>query len=265
MTAAAFAALLLAGCSDDHQSATPYQLPDNVQFSYRWTATPGLDLESDPAIVTRATIESAFIATVTRTTDKSDIAKYTYPGYIRAADPAVRSKEPNLYTLWDAGTFDTWVPVHGTAYAYLVSLQKSSGDPSARAMDALACVWLNGLSVSFQTPNYRSLMDPALVPQAVTLKLRAPQDDTSKLTALGHGPARYPTADVFGQWSVESITVNSSRIQAVPYQDPCAGLPNNPVPLELLNTTSLTYYPKHLPTLDPDPGWAATTVEPPKP
>ncbi|MFB8004794.1 hypothetical protein [Nocardia sp. NPDC056000] len=264
-TVAALAVVLVAGCSDNHQTAAPYQLSDNVQFSYRWSSTPGLGLDSDAAIVTRATIESAFIATIMRTTNKSDEGKFTYPGYTRAVAPVMTNAPGSLYSVWDAGTLDSWVPVHGTAYAYLVSVQKSSGDATAHTMDALACVWFNGLSVSLQPESFRSLF--VLVPQAVRLKLRAPQDETPKLTALGHGPSRYPTTDVFGQWSVESVAVNSSWIQAkgVPYEDPCLGLPNNPVPPEQLNTTELTYYPKHLPALDPVPGWAATNAEPTKP
>ncbi|WP_157556203.1 hypothetical protein [Nocardia acidivorans] len=234
-----------------------------MQFSYRWTAAPELDLNSDAAIVTRAVIESAFIATITRTTDKQTIGTYTYPGYTRAVDPAIRDEDNSLYSVWDAGNLNSWAPLHGTTYAYLVSLRKPSGDPAARTIDALTCVWFNGLSTSLEPGKYQSLFVSALLPQAVELTLTAPQDETPRLTALGHGTARFPTADVFGQWSVTSMQVKTRWSKKDSgYQDPCATLPSNPVPQEQLNSTDVTFYPNQLPTLDPYPGWPADT-EPP--
>ncbi|WP_330183626.1 hypothetical protein OHB26_08345 [Nocardia sp. NBC_01503] len=263
---AVLSACLLTGCSTDHAPAK-YQLPENVQYNYRWTAATGVDLTSDAAIVTRAVIESALIASITQTTTKRDIGKYTYPGYTRAVDPAIGDQDNFLYNAWSVSNLDAWGPVHGTAYAEIVSLQKSSDARAPRSVDALACVWFNGLSISLSSPSikYRSLFEPALAPQAVKMKLLAPQDETPKLTALGQGPARYPTTDVFGDWSAESIEVNSSWWAArasKPYQDPCAALPVNPVPPEQLATTTVTFYPAHLPTLDPYPGWPADAEHP---
>lgn len=264
--AAVLAACVLAGCSNSQPPPAEYQLPDIVQFSYRWAGAPGLDLTSDAAIVTRAFLESAFIASVSQTTAKSDIGKYTYPGYTRAVDTAIGEQDKSFYHSWDPGLLDALVPVHGTAYAYLASLTTPPGDTSGRTVDVSTCLWFNGLSVSFTPDKYRSLIDYALVPQAVKITLRAPQDNTSKLTAFGQGTARYPTSDVFGEWTVSSVEVNSSwhRMRSG-YQDPCAALPNNPVPPELLNTTRLTFYPNHLPSLAPYPGWPTDNSDPARP
>lgn len=253
---------LLAGCSTDH-TATQYQLPDSVRFSYRWTAAPDVDLASDAAVITRAVIESAFIAASTHTTGRQDIGKYTYPGYTRAVDPAIGDRDNLFYSRWSESNLDTIGPVNGTVYAEIASLRPLS---DAHTVDALTCVWLNGLSIGLSAPTkYRSLFEPALTPQAVTMKLRAPQNESPKLNTVGRGPARYPADDVFGNWSVESIEVNSGWWAArahVPYQDPCAGLPASPVPPEQLAITSVTFYPAHLPTLAPDPGWPADTEHP---
>lgn len=264
--AAALATCLLTACSAEPSTPTKYQLPENAQFSYRWTATPGLDLNSDAAIVIRAAVESAFLATMTRTYSENNVGKYTYPGYTRAVDPAMGDKDQSIYKTWDASRLDVWGSVHGTAYPYLVSLQKAADYPTTHVVEALTCLWLNGVSVSLNRPDeYRSPFNSALVPQAIKMKLRAPQDETPKLTSFGQGSARYPTTDVFGDWSVESMDVNSSWINAwtrKPYDDPCAALPGNPVPPEQLATTTLTFYQAHLPTLDPSPGWPADAERP---
>ncbi|MFF2557319.1 hypothetical protein ACFVUS_40400 [Nocardia sp. NPDC058058] len=251
------AGCLLAGCSDD---ATPgkYQPPEAVQFSYRWTATAGVDLTSDAAIVTRAVIESSFIAAITGTTSERDIGKYTYPGYTRAVDRAVADKDPSPYKVWDSSILGTAPPLHGTTYLYLAALNPSANATAPRTVDALTCVWFNGLSKDVSPPEkYASLRNPALTPQAVKLKLRAPQEDTPKLTALGHGLSRYPVSDVFGDWSVESIEITNRDLKGRAYQDPCVDLPGNPVPPEQLAVTGLTFYRDPLPTLDPSPGWPA--------
>ncbi|MFE3192252.1 hypothetical protein ACFXHA_24800 [Nocardia sp. NPDC059240] len=163
----------------------------------------------------------------------------------------------NLYDVWNSGQLSSHGSIHGTLYAYLVSLQESSGVQSDHTVDVLTCVWFNGLTASSSSSDFHSLM--VGVPDAVTLKLRAPQDETPKLAALGQGPARFPTVNVFGDWLVESISVDSSRFKSkgVPYNDPCTSLPDNPVPPDQLNAQPMSFYPNHFPTLDPSPGWPA--------
>ncbi|WP_196054545.1 hypothetical protein [Nocardia aurantiaca] len=171
------AVIMAAGCSNDHEPAAPYRIPDRAQFSYRWSAAAGLPLDSDPAIVTRATIESAFIAAAGKTTDKPDDST-GYPGYKHAVAPT-RNNPQNyrersgsidyLYDAWNSSNLSSHGSIQGTVYAYLVSLQKAPGDQPVHTMDAMACVWFNGLTASSSSGDFHSLM--VAVPDAVTLKM----------------------------------------------------------------------------------------------
>ncbi|WP_188586973.1 hypothetical protein [Gordonia jinhuaensis] len=86
----------------------PYQLPDNIGTTFRWTSAPGIDLLSPIAVVTRAFIESDYIKTISQ-------FRGAYPGWYR-----VVAGPPGFMESATPGT----VTVDGTVYHRLQKAQR---------------------------------------------------------------------------------------------------------------------------------------------
>lgn len=211
------------------QEIAGYQLPADIQFTFHWTAQKGLDLTSPPAVVTRAFMESMDITMLSN-------MRGGYQGYDRVTR--------HLDDLHFATNFPQ-SPVSGTWYQHLLKLERDD-----RGWHAIVCTWENGLTYhdgpSFETNSGSG----ALEARASSIDLQPPPLDKPQRTNSGGGPARYPSNDVFENWSVPSADLAAP----VEYRQQCQALVDNPVPAELRTTTPQTFdHP--LPSLPPTPGW----------
>lgn len=234
--AAVFALALATGCGRDAthvdaESNAPdaYSLPSSVKFTYQWTATPGINLQSPPAIVTRAFIESMSI------TMQSNM-QGGYPGYYNKID---RLKDLHF------GTNYPLTEVSGTYYQRLLKL-----DHTGDAWHAVVCTWENGITYrvgdAYETNNGAG----ALLVNATSIDLLPPASTEPQTVSSGQGTARFPTNDVFGGWTVPSAKLVAGSDE----KRECQALPDNPVPPNLQSTTSQRFdHP--LPSLPPTPGW----------
>lgn len=128
----------------------PGELPD---FSFTWTAEPGVDLTTDSAaIATRAYVESYFLAVITENAD------YLYPGFdeavapdqpggapgTRELRPRIGDSEPDIYIgtvrhhVLNITRSDLVVTLTGCAYTYGSAIRGPDGTYSAIVGDALA-------------------------------------------------------------------------------------------------------------------------------
>lgn len=237
-----------------------YRIPGDFHFNFRWSASPGLDLTSDPAIITRAFVESSFIAEASGTASQyDDRGKYTYPGFARFATRPPDGVIPHIggYIL---GPTSATTPTYGTVYAYLIELSRTrSGD-----WHALACTWINGVTQARGPNKYRTYDTNALDPHAISLDMAPPPAGQPTRTTAGSGSARFPVNDVFGGWTLmETAMTDKSNTggEKGQYRDPCDLLPDIPLPPELRIRDYASYlgaeYPEPLPTLPPVPGWPA--------
>lgn len=220
--------MVLVGCGSAEEpapsSAEPMfaNWPDRLQdFRFRWTAEPGIDLLSGPAIPLRAYLESHRIG------DMTGDAQDAYPGFARAVPhpgkPRDDSRADLPYQLWDIqpGTdFPalTLVPLpphpfYGNEYFHVLELSPLSDGSGYRAY---VC---DGRYNIFHDPENTGTFQPLFPPSA-----SSPDDEMSKVKVwrveftdhptppvpdtpvpvtnpqIGVNPA--PLGDVFGPWQI---------------------------------------------------------------
>lgn len=253
--------LLLAGvlpaCSPN-EPPPPYEWPETFQFNFRWSSNSGVDLTSGPAIVTRAYLESGFLADAARPQDPE---KYFYPGFSS-------TRLPNHYGERGlGGEARAGRTIRGTFYAHIVEVKpvrdlRTSVSTTADGWEMSVCTWLNGLTIDYGAAEYDSAEYNALYPVRLTYTI-TPTESRNPLPPAtnGSGPSRFPTIDVFAGWRMFSVDGGGYESEKNPDQT-CTTLPDNPVPLEvlaLMRPQGATHFTSSepLPTLDPYPGWPA--------
>ncbi|SKX72980.1 membrane protein [Mycobacteroides abscessus subsp. bolletii] len=212
-------ALVLTGCTDHPgntgptaSSATQLPIPFTgltQDMRIRWTAEPGIDLLTGPAVTIRAYRESYVLGGLMAS------PKFYYPGFEQAVRPNGHSgRDLNIrpYVKGDAhledSGFQTTTPIVGTWREHILSL---TGDPTS-GYTAKVCSWNYATAVELPNGQYhyphRLPPEPLDTADQLTgigmfrIFLKAPSPPKSDSAAPQRGSAPDPTADVFGGWKV---------------------------------------------------------------
>ncbi|GAB2664556.1 hypothetical protein GCM10027169_28570 [Gordonia jinhuaensis] len=209
----------------------PYQLPDNIGTTFRWTAAPGIDLLSPIAVVTRAFIESDYIKTISQ-------FRGAYPGWYRVVAGQPRFMESATRYV---------APVNGTVYHRLQKVQRLPHNE----WSTVACTYKYDATTTRQ-PDGRFL---ALRHSSYSTEILWRQTSDSKIDyrAVGQGTARYPVTDVFTGWTV--IRSAPQHIEDISAAEACRDPRNDPAPYGT-HRTEETYVDQPAEALPPYPGWA---------
>ncbi len=169
--------LLLATCSctpslkkpaDPTSTSPPYQLPQNIQWSEHWAATPAADLMSPDGTFIRAYTEADEVRTAV-----SHGGWGSYPGFATAAGHAgLLSGEAS-----------------GDQFGYATRWIQSLGESSNSSVTAVICA-LSTISATPQKP-------PAPYLTMLTLTYRR---EGNLPPANQRGNQRAPATSVFGDW-----------------------------------------------------------------
>lgn len=195
-------------------------------YTYRWLPNPSVDLMSPEGTFIRAVIESQDLA---QWSDKKYLDAYQdgYPGYSHVA------KMPLAPFL--GGVAPEGKKMAGTAFYEVIGLERTPTGYIAKL-----CHYISRASGQDQAGNY---YEPRGLGSGSTLTFGpdpyfAPAPQQAPL-ANQKGPARKPTQDVFGTWTVTDMAAVADKFPE------CLKLaPGTPVHQSL-----------PAPALPPDPGW----------
>lgn len=227
------AVAVLAGCaphSEEEPVASPTAPPAGQtfpnwpslmnDFRFHWTAAPGIDLTTGPAVVIRAYIESYELATMTFN------ANDVYPGFLRATpenesttDGDYRSELTNVRPLGAYGSDKppTGAPHFGFNTDHLLELT-----PEGSGFRAIVCTgfYSNFIPSAVRPDAYISAAaretdegvapfpdspDAGISVRQVELTQqdpRIPPGSPRSTTEPQEGPSPAPQADVFGNWFI---------------------------------------------------------------
>lgn len=243
-------AMLITACD---RTAAPPEPPEPTlerwtgaaaDIRVRWSAEPGIDILTGPAVVIRAYLESVELANL-----MGDPA-YVYPGFDRAVTPGGPHSVELLPDQYSA-------PEHqrvGTDYAHILRI-----DLDGRDLVTIVCQFSYAFASSLGGDE---IMTHEWLNSGTSVKritMTAPPDQSSSLPPQkGSLPA--PIDDVFGEWQVTGARLGlrpddwTSRNSDL---DECITQAPHPVEhREYLMTGERSR--ADFPTLMPYPGWPAT-------
>ncbi len=229
-----------------------------------WSAEPGIDLLTTPAVVVRAYIESIFLAA-----NAGDIG-YAYPGFTNAVAPNAPQGQPDsARDRWP----DTEHPLHdrlvGTDRYHVLRV-----DTAGRQVAAVVCDWAYASALDLGDGNYgwKSTLpatDPAARIAVHQIVMTTPEDGPVAHLPPQRGTAAAPVDDVFGGWRIVGHNMTADRIpesNTDPAQWPsevtdaksCVDKARDPVDRRLYLVNGV--HPRsEFPTLPPFPGWPAAS------
>jgi len=263
--AACCAIVLVAGCNST-PAATPPAPPPKGPWTgpvsdvrVVWSAEPGVDLLTGPAVVVRAWQESV----IGNGDGGSD--DFLYPGFAHAVAPDVpwpgvppsvhypEAHQPNPY------------PIVGTDRYHILRIE-----PSGTNVVAVYCNWfygraedLGGGKYGWHIPN-----PPSADPVATLWLALTPPPDGSTPLPPQKGPAPAPVDDVFGGWKVVQKAAAAGFDHGPPPEWPtmvddanaCAAKAPDPLERRLFLSTGI--HPRSdFPTLPAFPGWPAGSAQ----
>lgn len=272
-------ALVLAGCTNHRDGTNPAPSAPQPPIPFtgltqdlriRWSAEPGIDLLSGPAVIIRAYRESYIVGGLMAS------PKFYYPGFEHAVpanghkgrDLAIRPIVAGDPDLQDSG-FQVTTPVVGTWRQHILSL---TGDDSA-GYTAIVCNWDYATAVQQSDGQYsyeyrpRPNLPPSISTGTGPLRITLKPPSSTAPTAPQHGSAPNPTTDVFGGWRILTADhLNTDIWMDEPndwprekfYQDHKACIAKSPDPYEKRLFYITGEHPKaDFPTLPAEPGWPA--------
>lgn len=256
---AIFAVFSLAGCgSNANHEAAPTQPGPAAgwpaalnDFTVVWTAEPGIDVTTGPAVPVRAYTESYLLASVTGDN------KYLYPGFAQSVDPNQSVDHPTgTQFLWPKTDDPAKTPWVGTDQAHIASVTTSGRD-----VTVVVCEYTFGSAQPARKGYVPNIGQPppysGIDPMRITMTAPAkPRPETPQ-----QGPARAPSVDVFNGWRITSHQGGYFARSGVGDEWPNAAEDRN---------TCLAKAPQHpdlqrggeypradFPTQPPSPGWPA--------
>ncbi|MFZ2529021.1 MAG: hypothetical protein WAX14_15430 [Rhodococcus sp. (in: high G+C Gram-positive bacteria)] len=233
-------ALFVTACSAEQSNPKPtlndpYTLPDLIQFNFRWSAEPDIDLFGSPESAIRAYHESYYIASFAHSTAAG------YPGYEKATKELVfdprRVRDINDRTNYSGR------PRVGTAYAHLMSINETE-----RGLRALICEGNYSLMIASSDGTFNNY--GTRIPTAIFIYLEPGPKGTAPTQPLQEGPGRAPQTDMFGGW-----TITRHEFSTRNFDDDLAcenKFPDSPESRPTRVNDNLT---SPYPTLPPYPGW----------
>jgi hypothetical protein len=226
-------------------------------FTMVWSAEPGIDVTTWPAVVVRAYTESYLLAYV------MGDDKYLYPGFQQAVDPNESIDHPTgrqfLWPKTDDPSKGGWV---GTEHAHILSIVTSGRETTVEA-----CTYQFGSADLDRNGRYSPIIaepQPYSGISPMRVAMTAPASAGSQLPRQ-EGPARAPLIDVFNGWRITSHQGGYLAGSGVGPEWPdfaankAACLAKAPPHSDLVIGGE---YPRSdFPTLPPSPGWPAPSAQ----
>ncbi len=216
----------------------------------RWTAAPGITLESGPAVVVRAYTESYSLANIMGSRD------YVYPGFDRAVPPDERDGTgpwPDLRSAQEK-------PLVGNLLTHIARIS-----PTDAGFESIVCHWYfaAGVVSGDKVEPYTRSDQPALT----RITVAAPSIDSFSLPQLQEGPRPAPVSDVFGRAKILTRDYASGDVPAgqdwpsyAADRDACLAAP--PAPIERREFMVAGPHTRaDYPMLPAFPGWPEAGVE----
>lgn len=242
ISAALVTAFCLSGCSAPQPTQQPeavrYELPGLIQYNYRWSAEPGIDLFGSPEIAVRAYLESYYIASFAHSTAAG------YPGFEKATQVLVYDP-PRERDINDRTNFED-LPHTGTFYAHILSVERS--DQSFRAV-----VCQGNYSLMTAVPEGGYVNFGSRIPSPAVVELAPGPNGTTQDTRAAEGPARAPQTDMFGGWTVTRHALSTKN-----FDDNLTCVDKFPDPPETRPQRRYETFSAPYQTLPPYPGWSSS-------
>jgi hypothetical protein len=253
--------LTTAACNAQGVAPEPEADPDagrwpalNSDLTYVWSAEPGIDLLSGPAVIVRAYFESVMIA------DESGDEKLLYPGFDRAVANEADIK-PGSLQLWPALGGAYGKERVGTMRDHVLRITNEGPNT-----EVVVCHWTWGIATLQENGTYWSGSEnpgPDAGVNAMRFILLPPAVATQQLPPQ-RGPSKYPFDDVFGGWRVTGKLIegqslpNQEEFWPEFQQDSEACVAKAPESAERRMFLKGGEHPRSdFPTLPPYPGWPA--------
>jgi hypothetical protein len=226
----------------------------NSDLAYLWSAEPGIDLLSSPAVVVRAYFESVTIA------GEAGDEELLYPGFASAVANEAET-EPGSLQLWPGLRGAYGKERVGTMRDHILRVNDKGSN-----VEAVVCHWTWGMATLQENGTYWSGdEDPGPDAGVNTMRFTLlPPTETNQQLPPQRGPSKYPFDDVFSGWRVIG-KLNS--IQPIPnqeefwpefQQDSEACVAKAPESAERRMFLKGGEHPRSdFPTLPPYPGWPA--------
>ena len=220
------AILCLAACRDGDMQPPPepkaVNWPESLDgLRFRWSAEPGINLLTGPAVPLRAYLESHRIGDMTFNVDD------TYPGFQRAVPqpgkPIDRSTSGLPFELWNIqpATEPAFRPggrFYGNEYFHVLDLAPMDGGWRAYVCDGIYKVYREDEHGAY-TPVYTAT-DGGPSPDDGAIKVwrieltdhphPAEHDAPPAVTRPQEGPDPAPLGDVFGPWQITGASANTT-------------------------------------------------------
>jgi hypothetical protein len=225
--------------------------------SYQWSADPGIDLLSGPAVPVRAFLESRLD---TQTMHNLD---YAYPGFDRAVaqsedgnDIFTRNLRPDV----SRGSASDAVRIGNNKFR--IGSMTRDGD----TITAVVCNCRYGLALEQENGAFVSVAHDNVANDgidALQIRMTAAADESKNALPRQEGPAVAPAVDVFGDWKITGFLTlyggpDPAYAQAWPNQDADLArcVADAPDPLDRRAFLSSGQHPRSdFPTSPPTPGW----------
>ena len=231
------AILLLSACESEPTQepgrspaadSAPYSIPDNINYNYRWSADPGIDLLTPAAAVVRAYVESYYLTVRALTLEAG------YPGFSKAVDENLRTDYGNSNDLAKRNFV-------GTQFQHLLWMT-----PTEDGWFATVCTGDYSVMREGDDGRFFNVGTTNIVAETVEISMK----DSSTGIRPSEGPERAPIADVFGEARV------IDHVQSARNQDAFRECRNR-MPDEPSNRPTKWDLPHDAPypTLAPYPGW----------
>ncbi|WP_156618192.1 hypothetical protein [Mycobacterium sp. 852013-51886_SCH5428379] len=227
----------------------------NAGLRYLWTAGPGIDITTGPAVPIRAFMESFELSQ-----DAGDMS-YAYPGF----EQAVPDSSSDLWQTRPALDVPSKTPAVGNVNNLILSLDRVND-----VVSAVVCRYTYRVATETENGFYRSVarvgaMDERGIDVSkVELSGRSSQPELAQA-----GPRPDPIGNVFGEWRVRGMLAYFSKNepgfdQAWPtYEaDRQACVDKAPDPLPVRNAIIDGTHPRsEFPTAPASPGWPENPSE----
>jgi hypothetical protein len=252
---------LVTGCQlfEDDEPRIDRSTGQLADERYQWSADPGIDILSGPAVPVRAFLESRLD---TQTMHNLD---YAYPGFVRAVaesddgnDIFTRNLRPDV----SRGNASDAVRIGNNKFR--IDSMTRDGD----TVTALVCNYRYGLALEQGNGAFVSVVHDNVANDgidALQIRMTAPNDESKSALPRQEGPAVAPAVDVFGDWKITGFLTlyggpDPAYAQAWPNQgaDLAKCVAEAPDPPERRAFLSNGDHPRSdFPTSPPSPGWPA--------
>ncbi|SIL71300.1 membrane protein [Mycobacteroides abscessus subsp. abscessus] len=208
-------------------------------FRFRWTAEPGIDLTTAPAVVMRAYIESWDIGRLTRTPPAK-----LYPGFDQSVAAGDRDNQ-----LRPEQTEEEWSklpstgPFFGNGYIHILEIDRTDNQYSAYICEGMYNVFYPAPD---KTGKFHALPTSPFVRRVEFSK----HGDYPRM-APQQGPLPAPVEDVFNGWQIDKISSVVNMADSLQFR--CDGsMPHTRSQRKQISDALLDSPPKAEPAV---PGW----------